>query len=143
MFTVYTQINFPNNTNLILILVYVIIFIVSFYPFIYNRIQKKGRVVDVDTNTSIGGAVVRIYNTKQQIALVLTNMKGEARFDLPASEYSILASKRGYAMVAPEGQQLIKATLKKEGYLDKDILMKRIEEAPSQDSGLLENPFGK
>jgi len=141
VFTIYTQINFPNNINLILISVYVIIFMLSFYPSIYSRIQKRGKVIDVDFNSPIPGAVVRIYDTKQQIALALTNVKGEARFDVPAGEYSILASKRGYIMVAEQGRQLVKAILKKEGYLDKNILLKRIEEAPMQQSTGLDNPF--
>jgi len=97
--------------------------------------------MDVDFNSPIPGAVVRIYDTKQQIALSLTNTKGEARFDLPAGEYSILASKRGYIMVVEQGKQLIKATLKTEGYLDRNILLKRIEEAPAQATGSLDNPF--
>ncbi len=141
LFTIYSQINFPNNLNIILILVYVFIFIITFYPSIYLRIQKRGKVMDVDFNSPIPGAVVRIYDTKQQIALSLTNTKGEARFDLPAGEYSILASKRGYIMVVEQGKQLIKATLKTEGYLDRNILLKRIEEAPAQATGSLDNPF--
>lgn len=141
LFTIYSQINFPDNLNLILLVVYVLIFIISFYPSIYTRIQKRGKVIDVDFNSPIPGAVVRIYDTKQQIALSLTNSKGEARFDLPAGEYSILASKRGYIMVAEPGKQLIKAILKAEGYLDQNILLKRIEESPTQSTGGLDNPF--
>lgn len=141
MFTIYAQINFPDTLNIILLGLYIVIFIISFYPSIYNRIKKKGKVLDVDFNSPIPGAVVRIYDSKQQLALSLTNTKGEARFDLPSGEYSILASKRGYIMVVSEGQQLIKAVLKTEGYLDRNILLKRIEEAPSQPSTGLDNPF--
>lgn len=140
LFTIYSQINFPDNLNLILLGVYIVIFIISFYPSIYNRIQKKGKVIDVDLNVPIPGAVVRIYDSKQQIALALTNSKGEARFDLPSGQYSILTNKRGYKMITEEGKQLIQAILKQEGYLDRNILMKRIEEAPATQGGL-DNPF--
>lgn len=140
LFTIYSQINSPDNLNLILLGVYIIIFIISFYPSIYNRIQKKGKVIDVDLNAPIPGAVVRIYDAKQQIALALTNSKGEARFDLPSGQYSILTNKRGYKMITEEGKQLIQAILKQEGYLDRNILMKRIEEAPATQGGL-DNPF--
>lgn len=141
IFTIYSQINFPNNLNLVLLGVYIIIFIISFYPSIYGRIQKRGKVIDVDFNSPVPGAVVRIYDTKQQIALSLTNSLGEARFDLPSGEYSILASKRGYIMVVEPGKQLISAVLKNEGYLDRNILLKRIEEAPNNSVAGLDNPF--
>lgn len=141
VFTIYSQINFPDNLNLILLGIYVLIFVLSFYPSIYSRIKKRGKVIDVDFNSPIPGAVVRIYDAKQQISLSLTNSNGEARFDLPSGTYAVLASKRGYLMIADPGKQLISVVLKKEGYLDRNILLKRIEEAPSNSVAGLDNPF--
>lgn len=143
IFTIYSQINFPTKLNWVLLVIYILVFVISFYPTIYQRIQKRGKVVDMDANLPIPGAVVRIYDEKQQIALSLTNNKGEARFDLPSGEYSILASKRGYIMISEEGKNLIKAVVKREGYLDRNILMRATAEAPAQPAaqGVLENPF--
>lgn len=139
LFTIYIQINFPDYLNLILLGIYTILFIITFYPYIYNLIQKRGKVIDLDQNMPIPGAFVRIYNQKQQVSLSLTNSKGEMRFDIKEGEYLILSSKMGYKMISNADNKLIRAVVKKEGYLDRNILMQRVEEAPIM-SGL-ENPF--
>jgi len=141
IFTIYSQINFPSTVNVILILVYLLIFIITFYPSVYSLFQKKGKVIDSESKSPIPGAVVRIYNNKSQIALSLTSNTGEAKFDIPEGKYNILASKRGYKIITTGEQKLLSAVLKKDGYFENDILMERINEDLEVDKTILDNPF--
>lgn len=145
--TMYLEINSPSILNLIFIALYVLMFTITLYPLVYEVTLSRSYVLERQYKTRIRGAVVRIYDDKQQLGLSITNGKGEVRFDLNPGTYGILANKKGYEMTNEKGEQgrqkLMKAHIKAEGYLDKNIEMIKQtgEETPS--TGILENPFSE
>mgnify|MGYP005840098597 CR=1 FL=1 len=94
--TIYNQVSNPDITNIILIALYSLLFIIVSYPTLYSFFLRKVYVVD-SNNKPVKTSVVRMYLNNELVDLTLTNKKGIAKMNLEEGIYRVVAAKEGYA----------------------------------------------
>ncbi len=113
-------------------LIYICLFVFNVLFLVTSIMREIGKVKDILTGSGVGGASVRFYNEERQIDIALTNVKGEIKANMKPGKYKIKVYKPGYETV---GEDLKEMNLKREGYLEEDISLKKIS------SDNQENPF--
>ena len=108
-----------------------------------HRIAPQiGKVIDSDGKQPLQSSLVTIYQNKGQSVAAITNEAGIVRVNMPAGMYKALASAQGYMMLSADAQGMAVIKVGRDGYIDRDILMKKAAGAEVPKDASLLNPFG-
>jgi hypothetical protein len=101
-----------------------------------------GKVVDLDTKQPIPSALVNVYTNQAETITAMTDNTGIVKLNMPSGIYRTLVSANNYLMLGGDTQGLKIVKVGKDGYIDKDVLLKKKTnmQTPSSGSSLL-NPF--
>lgn len=104
---------------------------------------KSGKVVDFDSKKPISGAGVSLYSDDNQLQAHYTNKRGIVRINLPDGVYRVVVTKLGYKMVDEQGaiEQAEDLFIHKDGYLPKNILLKKVDAKNITEGESLDSPF--
>jgi hypothetical protein len=94
--TIYNQVANPSPTNLILIGIYSVMFILAAYPTLYSLFLKRIYILD-SQGKKLPGVVVRVFQENNLIDIDLANKKGATQFNLHEGIYRVVSSKQGFA----------------------------------------------
>ena len=88
-------------------------------------------------------ALVNLYTNEAEKISAVTDAKGVVKLNIPSGMYKMLVSAKGYLLLGKDEQGLELVKVGKDGYIDKDVLLKR--QAGTQESNVagsdLLNPF--
>lgn len=129
--TIYNQVANSSLQNVLLLIIYSLIFITVAYPKLYQFFLKKNKVLDESTNSGIAGAVLRAYDEDAQLVdIAATNKKGEVSLDLDHGNYYVVVDKKGYNMkYGTKDENMLKIVpveIKKNGYINKNIVLSKL-----------------
>jgi hypothetical protein len=120
------------------------------FTFIWNRriVRQRlkpviGKVMDADSRAPVPSALVNLYTNETEKISAVTDDKGVVKLNIPSGMYKTLVSAKGYVLLAKDEQGLQLVKVGKDGYIDKDILLKKQEGVhESEEAGAdLINPF--
>jgi cysteine-rich repeat protein len=109
IFSIVATIFSPVLYNYLVIVFYIVVLIV----YILLGIKRGlGRVYDSKTNKGIGGAFVRVFDTKDNklIDNQMSDESGKYMFVVKEGKYNLLASKKGYAFPSKKENKKLKKT---------------------------------
>ncbi len=150
IYSLYAAYVSPLTINSIILVIYLLLVVYYSYIILKENRPKKGMVKDSSSKEPLKGVVVRIYSNRQ-LDVQISDQFGRIKFDLPAGDYLINASRSGYTFAGDSSIQLSgakisfqKITINKNGEFDKDIMMiKTVEVMQNFTNQTLNNPFGK
>ncbi len=96
---IYAQLTKGDLVDLIMCALYISILYVSLSNLFKKYTLKKLEVIESLLMQKIPGAVVRLYDTKHQLHLAVTNNKGYVLIDWIPGEHQILVTKKGYELI--------------------------------------------
>lgn len=135
-YSIYTAIQNPLLVNYLILIFYGIIF--SFEVYHFFDMQAWGKVVESKTLKGLGGVIVRIFDSKSQLSIALSNKNGQLKLKLGAGKYKLSALKTGFKLA--NDSDFIDIEIDKNGHVTSDIVMSPTGES-NQEKTTLTNPF--
>jgi hypothetical protein len=155
-YTLYVTMLYPVLLNIIMLLLYGLLFAINATIFVNNRATKKGRVVEADSGKGLGGVSLRLYEGEKQVGVYLSNSEGLLKINADQGKYWFIAYKKGYDSIAydlskgladtadqpstgKKQTQLPELEIKADGYLSQDIVMRKADIEKGSIADLVEN----